>query len=54
VCDRVGVLNTAAVLEWIVAFIFTFYIFSYLIDLLPFVHTKHDLGSEVAIVADAS
>jgi hypothetical protein len=49
-----GALNPAAVLEWIIAFIFTFYIFSYLIDLLPVVITMHELGSEVAIVADPS
>ena len=47
-------MNPAAVCEWILAFIFTFYIFSYLIDLLPLVHIKHDLGSEIAIVTDAS
>ena len=47
-------MNPAAVLEWIVAFIFTFYIFSYLIDLLPFVYTNNDLDSEIAIIADAS
>lgn len=47
-------MNAAAVSEWILAFVFTFYIFSYLIDLLPLVHTKHDLDSEVAIVADVS
>ena len=47
-------MNPAAVLEWIVAFIFTFYIFSYLIDLLPFVHTKHDSRSKIVIAADAS
>jgi len=44
------------VLEWTVSFIFTFYIFSYLIDLLPFVHsrTKHESSSEIAVIADAS
>ncbi|KAF8862805.1 hypothetical protein BDZ45DRAFT_686354 [Acephala macrosclerotiorum] len=33
--------NAAAVLEWTIAFIFTFYVFSFFIDLLPAVHTKH-------------
>ncbi|KAL7949192.1 Frag1/DRAM/Sfk1 family domain-containing protein [Trichoderma barbatum] len=32
--------NVAAVFEWIIAFIFTFYILSFIIDLLPAVHTK--------------
>ncbi|KAF3055403.1 Frag1/DRAM/Sfk1 family domain-containing protein [Trichoderma afarasin] len=32
--------NVAAVFEWIIAFIFTFYILSFVIDLLPAVHTK--------------
>jgi len=37
-----GKYNAAAVLEWAVAFIFTFYVFSFFIDLLPAVHTgKH-------------
>lgn len=33
--------NAAAVLEWAVSFIFTFYVFSFFIDLIPAVHTKH-------------
>ncbi|KUJ15567.1 uncharacterized protein LY89DRAFT_686283 [Mollisia scopiformis] len=33
--------NAAAVLEWAISFIFTFYVFSFFIDLLPAVHTKH-------------
>ncbi|TVY33258.1 Protein sfk1 [Lachnellula subtilissima] len=32
--------NAAAVLEWAIAFIFTFYVFSFFIDLLPAVHTR--------------
>ncbi|KND93553.1 Protein sfk1 [Tolypocladium ophioglossoides CBS 100239] len=32
--------NVAAVFEWVVAFIFTFYILSFVIDLLPAIHTK--------------
>jgi hypothetical protein len=54
VFDRVGILKPVAVSEWILAFIFTFYLFSYLIDLLPLVHTNHDLGSEIAMVTDVS
>lgn len=33
--------NAAGVLEWIIAFIFTFYILSFVIDFLPGVKTKH-------------
>lgn len=33
--------NTAGVLEWVIAFIFTFYILSFTIDLLPGVKTRH-------------
>ncbi|KAF7555521.1 hypothetical protein G7046_g6539 [Stylonectria norvegica] len=32
--------NAAAVAEWIVAFIFSFYVFSFCIDLYPAVHTR--------------
>ncbi|KAG6018334.1 hypothetical protein E4U43_003784 [Claviceps pusilla] len=32
--------NVAAVFEWIVAFIFTLYVFSFIIDLRPAVHTR--------------
>ncbi|PNY27630.1 Protein sfk1 [Tolypocladium capitatum] len=32
--------DVAAVFEWVVAFIFTFYILSFVIDLLPAIHTK--------------
>lgn len=33
--------NVAAVFEWVVALIFTFYVLSFLLDLLPSVRTKH-------------
>lgn len=33
--------NAAAVLEWAIAFIFTFYVFSFFIDLLPAVKTRN-------------
>jgi len=36
-----GEYNAAAVLEWAVSFIFTFYVISFFIDLIPAVHTKH-------------
>jgi hypothetical protein len=40
-CNFRKLYNAAAVLEWAVSFIFTFYIFSFFIDLLPAAHTKH-------------
>jgi len=33
--------NAAGVLEWAIAFVFTFYVFSFIIDLAPAVSTKH-------------
>jgi hypothetical protein len=38
-----GVSNVAAVFEWIVAFTFTFYVLSFLLDLLPSVQTRHHI-----------
>ncbi|KAL2007094.1 hypothetical protein VTN00DRAFT_8532 [Thermoascus crustaceus] len=35
--------NASAVLEWVIALVFTFYIFSFIIDLLPSVRTRHHL-----------
>jgi hypothetical protein len=34
-CTFKGAYNIAAVLEWIIAFVFTFYVGSYFIDLVP-------------------
>ncbi|KAI0490711.1 Frag1/DRAM/Sfk1 family-domain-containing protein [Xylaria cf. heliscus] len=33
--------NTAAILEWVVALVFSFYVFSFMIDLWPAVATRH-------------
>ncbi|KAI0446578.1 Frag1/DRAM/Sfk1 family-domain-containing protein [Xylaria telfairii] len=33
--------NTAAILEWVIALVFTFYLFSFMIDLWPAVATRH-------------
>jgi len=41
VCNFRDKFNAAGVLEWAIAFIFTFYVFSFFIDLIPAVHTKH-------------
>ncbi|KAA6416046.1 MAG: FK506 suppressor Sfk1 [Lasallia pustulata] len=40
-----GTENVAAVLEWVVALIFTFYVLTFFIDLLPAVRNKHHTGS---------
>jgi hypothetical protein len=34
--------DAAAVLEWAIAFIFTFYVLSFFIDLIPAVHTRNN------------
>lgn len=44
-CNFKKAYNAAAVLEWAIAFIFTFYVFSFFIDLIPAVHTKHGKGA---------
>ncbi|KAI0459786.1 Frag1/DRAM/Sfk1 family-domain-containing protein [Xylaria acuta] len=33
--------NSAAIIEWVIALIFTFYVFSFIIDLWPAVATRH-------------
>ena len=38
--------NAAAVLEWVVAFIYFFYVLSYFIDFMPAVRTKHHQSRE--------
>ncbi|EEH37982.1 hypothetical protein PAAG_00903 [Paracoccidioides lutzii Pb01] len=35
--------NIAAVMEWIIGYIFTFYVFSFIIDLLPSVRTRNHI-----------
>ncbi len=39
-CNFCHAYNAAATLEWAIAFIFTFYVFSFFIDLLPAVYSK--------------
>ncbi|KAB5575444.1 Frag1/DRAM/Sfk1 family-domain-containing protein [Coniochaeta sp. 2T2.1] len=41
VCNFRKASNAAAVLEWAIAFIFSFYVFSFYVDLFPAVHTRH-------------
>ncbi|KAK5082661.1 hypothetical protein LTR05_006541 [Lithohypha guttulata] len=47
--------NTAAILEWAVSFVFTFYIMSFVIDLLPSVRTKSHIpqGHKDMIMAES-
>lgn len=40
-CTFTGNYNPGAVFEWIIAFIFSFYVFSFYVDLYPAVHTKN-------------
>ena len=40
--------NVAAVFEWVIAFIFTFYVLTYIVDLLPSVRTKHHVPQGLA------
>jgi hypothetical protein len=40
VCTYKGIFDAGAVLEWTIAFIFSFYIFSFCIDLWPAIHTR--------------
>lgn len=42
VLGRVKRRNEAAIIEWTVAFVFTLYVFSFFIDLLPATKTKHN------------
>jgi len=44
ICNRTSKrANSAAVLEWVIALIFTFYVLSFTIDLLPAVRTRHHI-----------
>lgn len=46
--------NVAAILEWIVALVYTFYVLSFVVDLLPSVRTKHHIpqGHKDIIMAE--
>lgn len=49
VCGDRDEYNAAAILEWIVAFIFTFYVLSFAIDFLPALRTKHHHSRETEL-----
>ncbi|KFY56159.1 hypothetical protein V496_06768 [Pseudogymnoascus sp. VKM F-4515 (FW-2607)] len=46
--------DTAAILEWTIAFIFTFYILSFFIDLIPAVRTKDRVSQETILQMEAN
>ncbi|KFY39156.1 hypothetical protein V494_04101 [Pseudogymnoascus sp. VKM F-4513 (FW-928)] len=46
--------DTAAVLEWTIAFIFTFYILSFFIDLIPAVRSKGHVSRETVMQMEAN
>ena len=48
VCNFKNQTNVAAVLEWIIALIFTFWVLSFFIDLMPAMRTKHH-GAESGV-----
>ncbi|EEQ88670.2 suppressor Sfk1 [Blastomyces dermatitidis ER-3] len=43
VTGQQGMKNQAAVLEWIIAYIFTFYVLSFVVDLLPAIRTRNHI-----------
>lgn len=54
-CNFKKLYNAAAVLEWAIAFIFTFYVFSFFMDLMPAVRTKHAAkGGETEMETEAN
>jgi len=57
-CNFKKAYNAAAVLEWAIAFIFTFYVFSFFIDLIPAVRTRHGvkggMGGETEMEMEAN
>ncbi|KAF2176707.1 hypothetical protein K469DRAFT_733642 [Zopfia rhizophila CBS 207.26] len=46
VCQNQDKFNAAAVLEWVIAFIFFFYVLSFFIDFMPVVRTKNHQSRE--------
>ncbi|RAL58967.1 hypothetical protein DID88_009258 [Monilinia fructigena] len=56
ICNRKSWWNTAAILEWVIAFIYTFYVWSFAIDFIPAIRTKNyesgDTEVEVAMAME--
>jgi len=48
-CQRQGKYNIAAIIEWVIALVFTFYVFSFFMDFLPAVRGKHHQSSETEL-----
>jgi len=49
VCSKEGIWNVAAVLEWIISFIYCFYVLSFFIDFLPAIRTKHHQSKQTEV-----
>jgi hypothetical protein len=44
-----GHYNTAAILEWIVALVYTFYVLSFFMDFIPAIHSKQGRQSHETV-----
>lgn len=51
VCARQDIWNVAAILEWIVAFVFCIYVASFFIDFLPALRTRHHQSKQTEMQA---
>ncbi|KAI0605307.1 FK506 suppressor Sfk1 [Pyrenophora tritici-repentis] len=51
VCSKKHLYNTAAILEWIVSFIYCLYVFSFFIDFLPATRTKNHQSKQTEMQA---
>jgi len=51
VCSKQNIWNVAAVLEWIVAFVYCIYIASFFIDFLPALQTRHHQSKQTEMQA---
>jgi len=49
VCSKKDIWNVAAVLEWVVAFIYCLYVLSFFIDFLPALRTKHHQSKQTEV-----
>jgi len=54
--DKKSRKNPAAVLEWVIAFVFTGYVLSFVVDLLPSVRTKRHVpqGEKISVMTHAN
>jgi hypothetical protein len=49
VLDNRGYYNSAAICEWVVALIYTFYVWSFAIDFIPAARTRHYASKETEL-----